>query len=60
MNKYRKVLFSTNDTKYPTLFLREDGVYILIDRHGNLTGDGFHGIDDVLKYFPNADITKGA
>jgi len=56
--KYRKVLFNTNDKKYPTLFLREDGVYILIDEYGNLTGDGFDGVADVLKYFPQADIKE--
>jgi hypothetical protein len=56
MNKYRKVLFNTNDRKYPTLFLRGDGIYILIDKEGNLTGDGFDGVDHVLKYFPKAEL----
>jgi hypothetical protein len=56
MGKYRKALFNTNDRQYPTLFLREDGMYILIDREGNLTGDGFYDAADVLKYFPQADV----
>jgi hypothetical protein len=56
MNKYRKVLFPTNDKKYPTLFLREDGIYILIDTNGNLTGDGFDSKENVLKYFPKAEL----
>lgn len=50
--KYRKALFQTFDSKYPTLFLRDDGMYILIDNEGNLSGDGFDGREHVLKYFP--------
>ncbi len=56
MDKYRKVLFPTNDNIYPTLFLRQDGIYILIDVNGYLTGDGFDGKEDVLKYYPNAKL----
>jgi hypothetical protein len=54
MNKYRKALFITNDRKYPYLFLREDGIYSLIQEDGTLSGDGFDGKADVLKYFPNS------
>jgi hypothetical protein len=56
MNKYRKALFITNDRQYPYLFLREDGVYSLIQADGTLSGDGFDGKMEVLKYFPNAVI----
>lgn len=54
--KYRKVLFNTNDKKYPLLFLREDGIYQLICADGTLSGDGFDGKDDVLKYFPKSEL----
>lgn len=54
--KYRKALFQTFDSKYPTLFLRDDGMYILIDNEGNLSGDGFDGREHVLKYFPKANV----
>ena len=56
MKKYRKVLFNTNDKTYPTLILRNDGIYTLVDKDGHLTGDGFDGKEDVLKHFPNADL----
>jgi hypothetical protein len=56
MNKYRKALFITNDRQYPYLFLREDGIYSLIQADGTLSGDGFNGKMEVLKYFPNAVI----
>jgi hypothetical protein len=54
MNKYRKALYITNDGKYPYLFLREDGIYSLIQADGTLSGDGFDDKVEVLKYFPNA------
>lgn len=56
MYKYRKVLFPTNDNQYPTLFLNESNIYWLIDKQGCLTGDGFDGKEDVLKYYPNAKL----
>lgn len=55
--KYRKALFATNDRKYPYLFLMEDDVtYMLIKADGTLTGDAFDGREDVLKYFPQAEL----
>lgn len=52
----RKVIFSTNDTEYPTLIKRDDNSYVLIDKDGKLTGDGFFDDANVLKYFPKADL----
>jgi hypothetical protein len=54
--KYRKVLFQTNDKKYPFLFLREDGIYKLIKADGTLSGDGFYDRNDVLKHLPETEI----
>ena len=54
----RKVMFPTNDTKYPTLIKRDDDSYVLIDKDGRLTGDGFSDDADVLKYFPKADLNE--
>lgn len=54
MDKYRKALFSTNDKKYPFLFLRNDGIYTLICADGTLSGDGFETKEEVLKYFPHS------
>jgi hypothetical protein len=53
----RKVIFPTNDRTYPTLIKRDDDSYVLLDREGTLTGDGFYDDVDVLKHFPNADLT---
>jgi hypothetical protein len=58
MDKYRKALFNTNDREYPFLFLRNDGIYTLINADGTLTGDGFDGVDEVLKYFPETDLEE--
>jgi hypothetical protein len=55
-NKYRKVLFATNDKQYPYLFLREDGIYSLICADNTLSGDGFYSQEDVLKHFPKTDF----
>ena len=56
MEKYRKVLFNTNDKSYPYLFLMDDGMYKLIKADGTLSGDGFDSKEDVLKYFPKAEL----
>ena len=52
----RKALFQTNDKQYPLLFLQDNGRYELIKADGTLTGDWFDGVDDVLKYFPKAEL----
>jgi hypothetical protein len=54
--KDRKVLFATNDNKYPWLFLNDDGRFLLIKKDGTLTGDGYFGVEDALLHFPKADI----
>ena len=51
-----KVLFCTNDRKYPFLFKREDGMYVLINKDNMATGDVFSDANDVIKYFPKADV----
>ena len=56
MSKYRKALFATNDRQYPFLFLQDDGMYKLIKADGTLSGDGFDSVEDVLKYFPKAEL----
>ena len=54
--KYRKALFQTNDKQYPFLFLQDNGMYKLIKADGTLSGDGFDSVEDVLRYFPKAEL----
>ena len=54
----RKVMFYTNDKKYPILIKRDDNSYVLIKKDGKLSGDGFCDDVDVLKHFPNADLVE--
>lgn len=53
----RKIIFPTNDYQYPTLIKRDDDSYVLLYKDGTMTGDGYSDDADVLKSFPNADLT---
>jgi hypothetical protein len=52
----KKVLFQTNDNKYPFVFLQNDGTYHIIKVNGTLTGDVFDSKEEVLIHFPKADL----
>lgn len=57
-NTKGKVLFATNDKKYPFLIKvveNDIAMFLLVKADGTLTGDGFY-LHELPKYCPNAEI----
>jgi hypothetical protein len=57
-NTKGKILFKTNDGKYPFLIKTEDNLYILVKDDYTLSGDGFYK-EEILRYFPKTEIVTG-
>ena len=54
-NTKGKVLIPTNRKDYPFLIKLNDDNYLLVDKDGKLTGDGFYK-SELSKYCPLAEL----